>query len=214
MIKLKVIILDFDGVVLESNQVKVNGFKRLFLKYPTLYEEMMEFNEKNISISRYKKFEHLANLLNSDSKDLLVETLAENFSELIKEEMNNAPFVKGVISFIKKNRSKYAVHLASVTPEKELLDLLRRRNLLNLFKSVYGCPPWTKELAIKDIMSKEGVMSSEVLLIGDSAGDQNAAKACDINFIGRESGLFFSTPLPLSFSNMDEIELYVSANYE
>jgi phosphoglycolate phosphatase-like HAD superfamily hydrolase len=61
---------------------------------------------------------------------------------------------------------------------------------------VYGCPPWTKPGAVKDILQKENILPSHTVLVGDSYGDQKAANETGVHFIGRNSGLLFEDPQP------------------
>ena len=87
---------------------------------------------------------------------------------------------------------------ASVTPIADLESILLNLKINPYFKKVYGCPPWVKSDAIAEIIRTENVLPDEVLLIGDSYGDQRAAKINNINFIGRDSGLIFEKPYPLT----------------
>jgi len=122
------------------------------------------------------------------------------------------PLVKGAVSFLKVVSQQLPVYLASVTPEEELNQILEARGLSSWFRGVYGCPPWTKPGAIRDVLAKEGVQPDEVILIGDSAGDQQAAEQCGIGFIARDSGLRFPVPPALLFKDLNEIEKYFRSN--
>jgi phosphoglycolate phosphatase-like HAD superfamily hydrolase len=86
---------------------------------------------------------------------------------------------------------------------------LEKRGLLHWFDGVYGCPPWTKANAIRDILSRNSILPKNSLLIGDSAGDQRAALETGIQFIARDSGLKFDEIPPLFFLDLYEISDYL-----
>lgn len=213
MSKLSVLILDFDGVIVESNQVKTDAFIHVFGRFPEYTETMMAFHYANVSLTRFSKFEHLLKLMGKTNDNDLKANISKDFSRHVLEGMMKVPLVSGAIRFLQMITSRIPVYLASVTPEKELILILKQRELLHWFRGVYGCPPWTKTNAINDILSKEGFKPEQALLIGDSAGDQRAAKACGIEFFARDSGLNFDLPLPQMFQDMNEIANYINNQF-
>jgi len=196
--KVKVLIFDFDGVIVESNNIKDQAFDLIFKKYPKYYNQLIEFHKENVSISRYEKFDYLIKITSNENDLNLKTNLLEEFSLITLGLMKTVPFVDGVIDFLKSIHNKIPIYLASVTPEKDLEIILEYLKINDYFKKVYGCPPWIKSEAIADIIRIEKVIPYEVLLIGDSYGDQRAAKDNNINFIGRDSGLIFEKPYPLT----------------
>jgi phosphoglycolate phosphatase-like HAD superfamily hydrolase len=55
------------------------------------------------------------------------------------------------------------------------------------------------------VLVREKVNPSEVLLVGDSAGDQRATHITGVRFLARDSGLSFDAPAPLIFADLNEI---------
>lgn len=206
---LRVLILDFDGVVIESNDVKTEAFHKVFTRFPEHSEDMMAFHHANVSLSRFAKFKHLQVLMGKTDDDGFLTEIAADFSSSVLEGMDKVPLVTGAELFLGKATKRLPVYLASVTPAEELALILERRKLLHWFRDVYGCPPWTKPDAIRDILVREGIEPEEALLIGDSAGDQRAAQMTGVQFLARNSGLDFDSPLPLTFSDMNEISNYL-----
>ena len=195
--KVKVLIFDFDGVIVESNNIKDQAFEIIFKKYPEQYNQLIKFHKDNVSISRYEKFDYLLKVTSNENDISLKKNLLEDFSLITLNLMQSVPFVEGVIDFLKSIHNKIPVYLASVTPIADLESILLNLKINTYFKKVYGCPPWVKSDAIAEIIRTENVLPDEVLLIGDSYGDQRAAKINNINFIGRDSGLSFDEPYPL-----------------
>jgi len=208
MNSIKLLILDFDGVIIESNDVKTNAFHHVFSRFPKYADEMMAFHYSNMSMSRFDKFNHLLKLMGKNEDSLLNTDIAKEFSKYVLKEMMLVPLVKGAESFLQLVTSKLPVYLASVTPAEELDLILKKRGLDHWFINSYGCPPWNKPQAIQDILNKRKTKSKDALLIGDSAGDQRAAIATGVNFLARNSGLPFEEPFPQTFSDLDEISKY------
>ena len=205
----KTIILDFDGVVIESNALKNEAFAKIFGRFPDYAAEMLRFHTDNISLSRFTKFDYLLELLGRKHDQLLREDIATDFSKTMMEGMVTVPLVTGALNFLNTITAQLPIYLASVTPETELRYILDQRNLTKWFAGIYGCPPWTKPAAIADALQRENLTASDALLIGDSAGDQSAAITTGVSFLARNSGLQFEEPYPKCFPDMDAVSNYI-----
>lgn len=211
MSALRVLILDFDGVVIESNAVKTDAFQHVFARFPEHAEAMMAFHHAHVSLSRFAKFDHLLALMGRVDDNVLMDDIAADFSRRVLEGMMSVPLVMGAEDFLRKVSPVLPVYLASVTPAEELDLILAQRRLAHWFRDIYGCPPWTKPDAIWDVVVREKVNPGEVLLVGDSAGDQRAAQMTGVRFLARDSGLRFDPPAPLAFADLNEISQYIEA---
>ena len=98
---IKAIIFDFDGVILESAEIKTRAFRKLFEpNYPDKVEAIVDYHCNNMGISRYLKFGYIfENILHLSLSKELEEELGQRFSEIVFEEILNAPFVPGAVSF-------------------------------------------------------------------------------------------------------------------
>ena len=206
---LRVIIMDFDGVVIESNAVKTEAFQQVFSRFPDYTEVMMAFHHAHVSVSRFAKFEHLIGLMGKHNDTDLMDSISVDFSNRVVQGILRVPLVPGAETFLNKATQRVPVYLASVTPAEELALILDRRGLAQWFRRVYGCPPWAKPDAIRDVVAREGILPQDVLLIGDSAGDQRAAQEAGVRFLARDSGLIFHEPVPSCFADLNEIGIYI-----
>ena len=186
---LRALVLDFDGTIVESNDIKTEAFAALFARFPEHAGAMLDYHHAHVSESRYVKFEHLVyQRLGRKGDRALVDQLAGEFSSLLRERMLICPMVAGAPEFLEEFSAKVPLYISSVTPEPELVRLLEARKLAGFFRRVFGCPPWSKKEAIAAVLQNCGG-SEGVALIGDSTGDEHAASACGIEFIARDSGL-------------------------
>src|SRR5689334_15083960 len=95
---LSLLILDFDGTLVQSNEIKKTAFKRLFKDYPEHYEQLLVYGQKFHSLSRHEKFEHCAEKilgLRGAEKEALVEAWTERYRVLTRRAVIDCPFVEG-----------------------------------------------------------------------------------------------------------------------
>ena len=202
---LRAVILDFDGVIIESNGLKTLAFERVFVRFPDQADHMMAYHHAHVSDSRFAKFEYLVTQrlgLSTDSP--IIAELAEAFSAEMMRLIDSCPMVPGAEEFLSSVSAQVPVYLASVTPQAELQAILERRGFGQSFVGVYGCPPWTKPQAIRTIRESLGGAEG-VVFVGDSAGDQRAALETGVEFLGRDSGLPFDPPKPRLFPDMHAV---------
>ena len=78
----KNIIFDFDGVILNSHNVKTDSFEKIFSKYgKSIGKKAKNYHLKNVGKSRYLKFKYiLNNVLKYKSTKKIMEYLDEEFS--------------------------------------------------------------------------------------------------------------------------------------
>ncbi|MDD1661933.1 MAG: HAD family hydrolase, partial [Methanomicrobiales archaeon] len=53
------LLLDFDGVILESVEVKTRAFRELFSFRPDHVGEIVAYHMRNTGVSRFDKFRHI-----------------------------------------------------------------------------------------------------------------------------------------------------------
>ena len=58
----RVILWDFDGVIINSNQIRERGFREVLSEYPiSQIESLIDFHRRNGGLSRYVKFKYFFN---------------------------------------------------------------------------------------------------------------------------------------------------------
>ncbi|WP_164997907.1 HAD family hydrolase [Methanolobus psychrotolerans] len=199
----KIIILDFDGVILESLDIKTKAFLKVYEDYPEYAEKIAQYHLQNGGVSRYKKFVYInTNILGIPVNDAITEKLAMIFSEAVVDEMLKCPFVNGALDFINKYSNNSNLYIASGTPEDELVYIVEKYNLGKYFKGVYGTPR-TKSEIIAYILNKEMADNEDAVFIGDAITDYNGAKEANVAFIARMNGQTPDNP----FSDMDVVSV-------
>jgi phosphoglycolate phosphatase-like HAD superfamily hydrolase len=193
------IILDFDGVLAESNQAKSRAFEDFFALYPAYHDAMLAYHLEHYATSRMAKFEYYVNeLMGRPGDEGLVNTMLNQFSGLVKGRVIASPDVPGAREFLKEFSQRVPLYISSVTPQDELREIVKARGIACFLTEVFGNPPLKKVDAIRKIIAEEGLAPSRVAFIGDSHSDYQAAQRTGVGFFGRDSGFGFEeAPIPL-----------------
>lgn len=182
---IKAIIFDFDGVILESADIKTNAFRILFNEYKEHLNRIIKYHKNNMGISRYIKFRYIyENILNLPLNKKKEENLGKEFSDIVLQEILKVPFVKSVLEFFNLNRNRWLFFIASGTPTKELEYIIKKRNIFKYFKKIYGTP-LEKGKIIEHVLYKYNLNKNEVVFVGDSVTDLKAVDEIGIQLIAR-----------------------------
>jgi len=184
---IKTIIFDFDGVLVESAEIKTQAFRELFSKWSDKVDEIVAYHIRNMGISRYIKFQHIyEHILNKLYSEDIGRNLSTQFSEIVLDKIKRAPLVNGTKEFLERNYQKYLLFIASGTPQDELEEIVSYKHLGKYFKGIFGSPK--KKLSIiSSIKRKYYLKHNEMVFIGDAESDLEAADDAGIYFVLRQS---------------------------
>ncbi|OGX12168.1 MAG: hypothetical protein A2351_05625 [Omnitrophica bacterium RIFOXYB12_FULL_50_7] len=183
---IQALIFDFDGVILESAELKTEAFEQLAKEeFPAFVKEVVAYHRKNMGISRFVKFRYVFdNLLKKKLTPEIEKRLGERFTAIVFENLKTVPFVKGSLEFLKSNRGKYKMFVASGTPEGELKEVAALRGVSDYFNELHGSPR-TKRDIVLDILARYNLEPREAVFVGDAESDYLAAKLTGVPFVGR-----------------------------
>ena len=208
---LKAIVFDFDGVIIESFDIKTQAFRELF-KDSEKVEKIVEYHKQNGGVSRYKKFKYIySEILKQPLDDKTFNDLGERFSNLVVEEVKKCPYVPGAVEFIRRNSNKLRLFIASGTPEEELRAIVAARDITKYFRGIYGSPTIKSEI-LSGILNRENLDKKDVIFIGDTITDYNEAAKLGVPFMARINSLSGNPLLDIDvprFHDFYEIKLKV-----
>lgn len=194
---IKAIIFDFDGVLVESVDIKTKAFAKLFeYEENVIIKEIVDYHLKNTGVSRFDKFRYIyKEILKKPLTDVDFQNLCNRFSLLVVDEVVDAPFVKGAKEFLENYSSIYDCYVASATPQEEMEKIVKRRQMSRYFKGIYGAPK-KKADVVRTILFTYDLKPDNVIYIGDAISDYEAAKENNVAFIVRithNNNLLFKT---------------------
>ncbi len=181
----KLIVFDFDGVILESADIKTRAFHQLFAAHPDKLDAIVAHHEANAGVSRFKKFQHIhRHILGKPLSSEEERMLGERFEALVIDEVTRCQFVPGAMEFLQAHSRTHPLFVASGTPEGELRRIVAARGLAPFFREVYGSP-MEKASILERILAVMGVPQASLVFVGDGRSDYEAAKTAGVGFIGR-----------------------------
>lgn len=206
---LNAIIFDFDGVILESMDLKAEVFRELFRDSPEHQDRIVRLHMDNGGMSRFEKFSLIyRDVLRREWTAEEAERLDEEFRRLLADGMLTCPFVPGMPGFLERRSREVPLFVVSGAPEGELREVLTRRGLAGFFQGIAGAPRPKPEL-LGRILSDHGWSASEAVYIGDSRYDAQVAARSGIPFIGRVRAGHpnpFPAPPLATVSDLDDLE--------
>lgn len=182
----KVILWDFDGVIMDSMPIRGRGFEEVLKEYPQeQVAELMAFHEYNGGLSRYVKFRYFFEKIRGEQiTEQQVLALADKFSEIMMSLLlDEKLLIMDSVNFIKQNADNYEMHIVSGSDGNELRQICEGLQLASYFKTINGSPTPKKEL-VRQVIGANNYEKQSVVLIGDSINDYEAAQHNKIHFIG------------------------------
>ena len=189
---LRAVVFDFDGVILESADVKTDAFVELFADHGTeVVVRVREHHLANLGISRFKKFAWIAeNVLGRPLTDDESAALGRRFTDLALAKVLAAPFVAGAEAALAALAARgMPMFVASGTPHDELQLIVTRRGLAAVFHEVHGTPREKPDI-VRDVLARHGLAPDAVLFVGDGMTDYHAARAAGTPFLARDTPVF------------------------
>jgi HAD superfamily hydrolase (TIGR01549 family) len=186
--RLRAVVFDFDGVILESIDVKTRAFVALFDRWPEHADEIRRLHLENTGLSRYEKFARIhRDIIDTPLDDAELARLGDAFRRRIRDEMLACEFVPGARELLERlTADGLILFVASGTPEEEMREIIDARGLDRFFAGVYGSPA-TKAEILRRILAEHGFERDEVLVVGDALSDYVGARDTGVSFVARNS---------------------------
>ena len=183
------IVFDFDGTLVDSNEIKSKAFGELYKSYgDEIVNKVVNYNKQHKGLSRFKKFKYWQeNLLGETYTDELGEQLSLSFSGLVLEAIVDASFIDGAHEFLKNNYHRVPLFVASGTPEQEIRGIVKRRKMARFFRGVYGSPSSKKQI-LMHILKQYNFSPQRLLMVGDALSDLEGAEQARVCFLGIMGG--------------------------
>jgi phosphoglycolate phosphatase-like HAD superfamily hydrolase len=181
------VVFDFDGVILESADIKTDAFVELFAHRPEHQEAIRAHHLDNLGISRFEKFAWIyENLFCEQLTAEASDALGAQFSALVFDKVLACPFVAGAESALDSLKGRVPLYVASGTPHEELLRIIEQRALGRYFEGVHGSPR-KKSDVLAEVAARHGLACDQVVMVGDGETDFRAAQEAGSRFYARRT---------------------------
>ena len=181
----KTLVLDCDGVVLNSNKTKVNAYFEVAKRNGATdaqAQALVDHHVQKGSFPRNGKIEYyLKEILKQEVTDEVMQLYMHTFDEILDKTLMDCEVAPGLQALRDATRhSKWM--LLSGGDQRELRTIFARRNLADLFDAgIFGGPD-TKDLVLAREKAN-GNLQLPALFIGDSKYDHQAATHAGLDFV-------------------------------
>ena len=183
---IRAIVFDFDGVLVESVDTKTKAYAGLFEdEGEEVVRKVVDYHLEHGGVSRFEKFKFIyREILRSPLTEEKFNSLCNDFSRIVVDEVVNARWVNGAREFLENNKNAYQFFVVSGTPDEELKSIIKRREMDSMFDAVFGSPK-AKDQLLNELMDFYNLNCNEMVFVGDAMTDRQAAESTGIPFIWR-----------------------------
>lgn len=180
---IKAIIFDFDGTLLDSNEIKRSSFYEILGHEKKSHQIMDDVLESNVG-DRYAIWQkYVTQLQNVGDAREQIRLLSSRYTELVNLKLAQARPIDGSINLLNWiQNNKYYCFLSSATPLIHLLGTLDDMKWTRYFTDAYGSPN-TKVQTLKLIAQKYNLNSKNMLVVGDGVDDELSASEFGCKFL-------------------------------
>ncbi len=185
------VVFDFDGTLVDSNHIKRQTFYDIIRPYDPEGASVTQVLQQFPGKDRYGIFEEVIgilanqNSLPSDSDlNILKDQFAQSYTvqcERAIAECEEVPGASQVLDWL--TSQSIPLFINSRTPKNTLQNLLSARKLSHFFQGVYGAPS-SKTHNLRLIQTVGDWNFQDMIFVGDSEDDQEAAREVGCQFIG------------------------------
>jgi phosphoglycolate phosphatase len=182
---MKALALDFDGVILESMDLKVRVFRELFAAPPAVRDRIERLYVETGGMSIFDQFTLVhRDILRRALPPAELAALDREFRRRVDADLARCPLVRGTAELLARRAGELPLFVVSGVPEDDLRRQVTRRGLDRFFRSVTGAPRPKPDL-LRAIVAAHGWAPGEVVFVGDGPYDEGAAAEAGVGFVGR-----------------------------
>ena len=181
---IRVVVLDFDGTLIDSNFLKYQAFFQLFPDRAergivrSVLDEMFEASRYDILAEILARRDHCR----PEDCRPAVQSLAKAFNDIVVAGAKRCGEVEGAVKALDFLSSRARLYVSSTTPEAALQEIIAFRGWNDYFVDSFGYPRKKTE-TLAGIIDREQVDSSKVLVVGDGESDRISAVENQCRFI-------------------------------
>ncbi len=188
---IRCIAFDFDGTLVDSNEIKRRAFFEIAREFDPDGEVVREVLDRRPSGDRY----HVARALAAELAERgalpgvrcvedLGKSLADAYTVHCERAVSACREIAGATDALARLAARgLPLFVNTATPREAVLPILRRRGLDRFFEGVYGGPS-SKLENLRDIAERVGARARELLFVGDGEDDRRVAAAFGCAFVG------------------------------
>jgi phosphoglycolate phosphatase-like HAD superfamily hydrolase len=185
----EVLLLDCDGVILNSNELKNHAFYECAIQFGSdVADEFYLHCQENSGISRELKFTHLKEIIckkGSVDSQLLdnfpIAQLCAEFGTMVESNLVESEICLDLGKFRSRSDARWAI--VSGGNQSELNRVFDKRGISSFFDLGIHGNPRNKYEIISELMDTEHFSPSQCTFVGDAEYDYMVAKRFNMDFV-------------------------------
>jgi phosphoglycolate phosphatase-like HAD superfamily hydrolase len=179
----RALVFDFDGTLVESNEIKWRGFEVAFADFPERLSEIMAYCRQHHHTPRGEKFRHVWEQVLGLRYTVVIDgMLHARFAAATTQQVIDAPERPGALRFLRQVTRSHLTVVLSSTPEDTLTQILAARGWREYFTIVRGAPV-DKAAWLRTFPGHHDLRVTDVVFFGDTQEDARAAEAAGCRFV-------------------------------
>ena len=180
----RAIVFDFDGTLVDSNEIKWRAFETVFAGHGRRLHEISAYCRAHHHTPRDEKFRFVCErILNVTYTAEIATRLNAEFADATTTAIVEAAEIPGASALVRRLATQLPLAVLSSTPGAVLETILVRRGVREHFTCVRGAPV-DKTSWLAGHAHAVGVPSRSILFVGDTVDDRSAASAAGCLFVG------------------------------
>ncbi len=194
----KVLFLDYDGVIADSMGAKVDAMADAFAPYTQDRDAVADGFRRHAGSGRELVFDHIyEDLLGKPLDEPTRKHILGAFLDRIDGINAAIRLFPGVHDFIEGQAAKRLVAVVTGVPQSEAERQLERLGLAPFLASVHGATRATpKHIHMKRFLEARAIQPADALFVGDSHADMREAELAGVPFVGIGTPDFFAAGAP------------------
>ncbi|MEL6674102.1 MAG: HAD family hydrolase [Bacteroidota bacterium] len=199
-----VFVFDKDGVIVDTEGIKLQVFLDMFADYPDQRSEIETYLATSQGLARELRFRHIFGQILFLPQ---AEEKAQQFTRLSEEKLEGplreAPLIPGIRQFMEE--APCPMYVCSRALPNEVKAHLHGHHLMGLLEDWYAYPA-IKSQVLEDI--KRSHPEAAVVFFGDTLLDWEASQKASVGFIGLGGGFSSDVNFPLIPDFQDQDAIY------
>ena len=177
------VIFDFDGTLLDSNNIKISSFYDVLGDSKNCHKVMDDVLH-NASGDRYSIWrQYVLQKEITVNIEQRIQCLVDSYSVIVKKRLAQAYSMQGAISLLSwLKENKISSSLSSATPLEHLLETVDTLNWSHYFTNIFGAPQ-SKLAILKFLQQKHKLERTNMLVVGDGPDDMESALQFGCEFL-------------------------------
>lgn len=181
----RTLVLDCDGVILNSNHLKIDAYFATAINFGANEQQaqaLVDYHIKLGGISRFVKFQYfLSDILQQPVRQQDVDTLLADFGREVRRRLASCEIAPGLAD-LRAASADANWMVISGGDQLELRAIFEERDIAHWFDAgIFGSPDNKDEILARELQA--GNIRQPALFLGDSRYDHQASTGAGLDFI-------------------------------